>query len=545
MLNEQAANMPNVALGKRARQSSVCAASRGGSVFDDAAGAVNGKLTGGYQFHTDLEDMPWWQVDLGAPHMLAEIRLYNRIDDREAQLRLNRFQIECSIDGEVWNTLYTHDGKPVGGADGHPLVVRAPDETRQVLIGRHLRIKSLERTWLHLDQVAVYGAPRTDDAAHIEARVPPPSGVTAALDEMIAFLGQKVSGRGSDAEAPAPAPAPAPAALSPPVEPSQQQPAAPSPAGTTGMRTILIDETQIGDTITAFPALYTLATQGKFRLWLRCAPARSLWAGPPVEMLAQNPGEGDRFKILPITLAFADSGLDMAQAWMAALGLPVSGEWSPPPLAAMGAVDHEVDVVISPYCRSHGGGWKLLDFNKWNKIIDTLLGAGRSVTIAGVFGPGEDPKFWGDRKVHVIDSLPLPHVVTYLRAANCVVTLDSGLGHMANLLAVPHVHMVSAHPFTCRKEWVMNRRPNARVVYELFRTLQPERVLSAVFDVLAQSNPEEFDGDLYLQANPDLVLAGVKDPWQHFVEFGIKEGRSLRPRKPDNPRTEPASAGTE
>jgi hypothetical protein len=81
----------------------------------------------------------------------------------------------------------------------------------------------------------------------------------------------------------------------------------------------------------------------------------------------------------------------------------------------------------------------------------------------------------------------------------------------------------------------MNRRPSARVVFELFRTLQPERVLASVFDVLAQNNPEAFDPHLYLEANPDLIEVGVEDPWKHFIEFGIREGRSVRPRKPGSP----------
>jgi hypothetical protein len=442
---------------------------------------------------------------------------------------LRRFQIECSLDETTWTVIYTHDDEPIGGVDGNPLVLRAPGKLPSALIGRHLRIKALERTWLHLDQVAVYGEPSVDPPASSGASVRPSAGVAAALDEIIALLSNPRAPRGPISEAPRPN------AWLPRFESAKEAPAAPVSKETADMRTILIDETQMGDSITAFPALYTLATQGKFRLWLRCTPLRPLWAGPAVEMLTEDPGEGDRFKILPISLEFGDSGLDMVQAWMSALGLRVSGEWSPPPLTASGTLEHEVDIVISPFCRSHGGGWKLFDFNKWNTIIDALLAAGRSVTIAGVFGPGEDARFWGERKVHVIDSLPLPHVVTYLRAASCVVTLDSGLGHMANLLSVPHVHMISAHPYTCRKEWVMNRRPSARVVFELFRTLQPERVLASVFDVLAQNNPEAFDPHLYLEANPDLIEVGVEDPWKHFIEFGIREGRSVRPRKPGSP----------
>jgi hypothetical protein len=39
-------------------QSSVCLASRNPSVRDDAAGAINGLLTGTYGFHTGHDDPP-------------------------------------------------------------------------------------------------------------------------------------------------------------------------------------------------------------------------------------------------------------------------------------------------------------------------------------------------------------------------------------------------------------------------------------------------------------------------------------------------------
>lgn len=293
------------------------------------------------------------------------------------------------------------------------------------------------------------------------------------------------------------------------------------------MRTILIDADRIGDSIAAFPALYGLASVEPIRLWLRCSAVRPLWAGPPVEMLTEDPGDGERFKITEPDRIFVRSGLHMIQGWYWYLGLQVPHQWPLPPLAASGAAD-QADVFISPFCISHGNGWKLWDFGKWNRVIDALLGAGMSVTIGGAFAGGGDHRFWGRRPVRELDTLPLREIVTHMRTARCVITLDNGMGHLAQLLGVPHVHMISAHPYTCPQSWVANTRPNARVVFELFRTLQPERVLSAAFDILAQVNPEEFRSDLYLRANPDLVAVGVKDPWKHFIEFGIREGRPIR-----------------
>lgn len=64
----------NVAINKSARQSSLSTCSEPG----EAARAINGKKTGGFSFHTDLEDNPWWQVDLGRVFFLTSIIVYNR-----------------------------------------------------------------------------------------------------------------------------------------------------------------------------------------------------------------------------------------------------------------------------------------------------------------------------------------------------------------------------------------------------------------------------------------------------------------------------------
>ncbi len=44
----------------------------------------------------------------------------------------------------------------------------------------------------------------------------------------------------------------------------------------------------------------------------------------------------------------------------------------------------------------------------------------------------------------------------------------------------------------------------------------------------ALSLPESFDADAYLAANPDVALAGA-DAASHYIAFGRKEGRKLRP----------------
>ncbi|MGZ5436924.1 MAG: hypothetical protein ACXW3F_12775, partial [Pyrinomonadaceae bacterium] len=53
---------PNLALTRPARQSSTSQWSQP----NDAKGAVDGNVSGGFGFHTESQQNPWWQVDLGA-----------------------------------------------------------------------------------------------------------------------------------------------------------------------------------------------------------------------------------------------------------------------------------------------------------------------------------------------------------------------------------------------------------------------------------------------------------------------------------------------
>jgi hypothetical protein len=201
--------LPNVALGKPARQSSISQWSLHPDVELDAAGAVSGRTTGAFQFHTSLEDAPWWRVDLGAPHEIVDIRIFNRGGDAVWGARLGRFRVECSLDGAAWDTLHTHDGSFVVGADRHPMVLRPAGAA----VGRFVRIAALQRTHLHLDQVEVYGkavdgaeaqpapppAPTPAPiAAPAPAPTPAPAGLPAALDELIALLASKTAPPAAD-----------------------------------------------------------------------------------------------------------------------------------------------------------------------------------------------------------------------------------------------------------------------------------------------------------------------------------------------------------
>ena len=139
----------NLALNKPASQSSTSAYSHA----NDAQGGVDGVKNGGYGFHTENEAKPWWQVDLGSPMSLSEVRVYNRMDC--CQERARTLLVMLSDNGRDCITVYRHDGSVFGGVpNGRPLVVAL--NGRQA---RYLRLQLDDTNWLHLDEVEVMGVP--------------------------------------------------------------------------------------------------------------------------------------------------------------------------------------------------------------------------------------------------------------------------------------------------------------------------------------------------------------------------------------------------
>jgi hypothetical protein len=152
------ARLPNLARGKPADQSSIGVEVRGLTAVEDAAGAVNGQITGTAQCHTAWEDRPWWEVDLGASCLVYEVRLFNRVDDPSLRQNLGAFQIETADGDGAWGVVYCNEGAAtIGGADGDPLILRLA----QPIVARRLRVTALGHTCLQLDQVEVYGVPVT------------------------------------------------------------------------------------------------------------------------------------------------------------------------------------------------------------------------------------------------------------------------------------------------------------------------------------------------------------------------------------------------
>jgi len=115
----------------------------------DAAGACDGVKDGQWGFHTQHEDRPWWQIDLGEPVELDYLLIYNRSDFAG---RAARLIVSISNDGRKFQRVYQHDGTVfLGHTDGKPL--RVP---LHGVPARLVRLQLPTRDYFHLDEVEIY-----------------------------------------------------------------------------------------------------------------------------------------------------------------------------------------------------------------------------------------------------------------------------------------------------------------------------------------------------------------------------------------------------
>lgn len=156
-------NVGNLCIGKSATQSSISPYSIGRTREEDAKGAIDGNANGQVKFHTDFEDNPWWQVDLGDIFGISEVKIYNRIDVPGVMARTARIAVEIGLQPDNLVEIYRRESDdPFGGVDGNgwSVIPTAGPLTIKPSIpipGRYVRVRLLTRNFLHLDQVEVYG----------------------------------------------------------------------------------------------------------------------------------------------------------------------------------------------------------------------------------------------------------------------------------------------------------------------------------------------------------------------------------------------------
>ncbi len=119
----------------------------------DAAGGCDGVINGEWGFHTQLEEQPWWQVDLGEVTEVDRLTVYNRCSGGFAA-RAARIIVLLSEDGRTFTQIHRHDGTVFyGHPDGKPMEVALKGAK-----ARFVRLQLPARDYLHLDEVQVFAA---------------------------------------------------------------------------------------------------------------------------------------------------------------------------------------------------------------------------------------------------------------------------------------------------------------------------------------------------------------------------------------------------
>ena len=139
------AGCKDVAIGKAARQSSISTDSRS---HDEATNAISGTVSETYAFHTDTEERPWWEVDLGADYPIEGVLVFNRADSCGS--RAYGFVLKIAGAAGAYEPVYRRNGRPFESATG---------PARVALLGRtarRIRIELESYTCLHLTAVQVY-----------------------------------------------------------------------------------------------------------------------------------------------------------------------------------------------------------------------------------------------------------------------------------------------------------------------------------------------------------------------------------------------------
>ncbi|MCX7047168.1 MAG: discoidin domain-containing protein [Candidatus Sumerlaeota bacterium] len=167
---------------------------KGVKLEEDARGGVDGVIDGKWGFHTENEDKPWWQVDLGEVKSLEKIVLYNRCDAPAMAGRNSRIMVlvsEGEKDGKdgkdrkdskdrkegenlkeskdsrdnkaagEFKQAYQNEGVVFGGfGDKKPLVAALGG-----VKARFVRLQLPGRSYFHLDEVEIYAVGETRNIA--------------------------------------------------------------------------------------------------------------------------------------------------------------------------------------------------------------------------------------------------------------------------------------------------------------------------------------------------------------------------------------------
>jgi len=147
----------NVAAGGLASQSSTLNIGVDLSAAQAVDGDTNGNFGSDSLSHTDFENQPWWQVDLGTNFTISRVAVFNREDCCAEALRDFYVLVSALPFGNASLATLLNDPNvtavQVAGQGGRP-----SDVTINAT-GRHVRVQLSEAEYLQLAEVQVWGVP--------------------------------------------------------------------------------------------------------------------------------------------------------------------------------------------------------------------------------------------------------------------------------------------------------------------------------------------------------------------------------------------------
>ena len=143
-------DIPNVAYGKQTIMSSRKKSDRWTPLWYTSRHAVDGDKINAMtsSSHTDLEDSPWWQVDLRSTVTVASILVYLTPPYHFLPFNQRPLSVLRSVDGKNWQTIFLKE-------DNRQLRI----DFKEPVNMRYLKIQASGRCVLSLMEVEVYGNP--------------------------------------------------------------------------------------------------------------------------------------------------------------------------------------------------------------------------------------------------------------------------------------------------------------------------------------------------------------------------------------------------
>ncbi|GAB3879258.1 hypothetical protein GCM10029964_031330 [Kibdelosporangium lantanae] len=145
---------PDLALGKNARASSEAFGSPASRAVD---GDTNGVWGNNSVSHSDIQDHPWWQVDLGADSPIETVNVWNRTDC--CSDRLTDFWVFTSSTPFDTSLTPAQQAAEPGVWSSHQTgPAQVVTSVRPGVTGRYVMVQLTNREYLSLAEVEVFGA---------------------------------------------------------------------------------------------------------------------------------------------------------------------------------------------------------------------------------------------------------------------------------------------------------------------------------------------------------------------------------------------------